>query len=444
MLGISGIGMSALAALLAQKNVSITGSDLQLGPTSVFLEKLGIPIQYGNQAQLPAQTEVVIHSLAVAENHPILQEARGKNIPLLTYPQAVGELTREYYTIAVCGTHGKSTITSLISKVLIENNFDPSVIVGTTLKELNGTNVRVGTSKFLVLEACEYKRAFLNYTPQMIVLQSLDPDHLDYYKNFDDYLSAFREFTRRLPDNGYFFGNSDDEDVGEIIKSLRKKGHKNVCSYGAKGDFYLKGNIIIDKNGEGVAELNLKIPGAHNRSNALAAFSICHALGIAPENIVRSLNNYEGAYRRFQKKGRRGKTEIIDDYGHHPAEIKATLQAAREAYPKAKICCVFQPHQYNRTKNLLKEFGAAFSDADLVIVPNIYEVRDSKEDVEGVSTELLVKEIEKNHTKAKDGGGLEKTAQWLKKNAEKFDLILTMGAGDVYKVADAILTEQYL
>lgn len=444
LVGIGGIGVSALAGVLHAQGKKLSGSDQEKNALTQHLEKLGVKIQIGTAStKLPPKTEVVIHSLAVPENHPALREARRQKIPVLSYPQAVGQLTRHFYTIAICGTHGKSTITALIAKALIENNFDPTVIVGTKLKELKNLNYRVGKSKILVLEACEYRRAFLNYSPRAIVLHTLDPDHLDYYKDFEDYLDAFREFTEKLPPDGYFFGNLDDDDVHEVIRTMQSKKFPsyNTFTYGAhyeNADFSLREKQIYHR-GIPVGELGLQIPGAHNRTNALSAFSVCSTLGTAPRNILKSLNDYQGAYRRFEQKGKFGKTILIDDYAHHPAEITATLQAAREMFPKKKICVVFQPHQYNRTKNLLKDFGTSFKQADEVIIPNIYEVRDSKSDVHAVSAQMLVDEIRKNKTPARLGHDLAGSIDYLRNHAKDFDVVITMGAGDVWKVSEALL-----
>lgn len=446
-IGVGGIGVSALARLLQEQGHTVTGSDTETSATTESLTTAGISVTIGHRREnLTAKGDLpnlVIHSLAIDASNPELKEARFKKIPVLSYPEAVGRLSENFYTIAICGTHGKSTITAMISKILIENNFDPTVIVGTKLKELKGENYRLGKSKILVLEACEYKRAFLNYHPKAIILHTLDPDHLDYYRDFNDYLQAFGEFANRLPVDGYFFANLDDEDVHQILQVLQNKKFPshNVFTYSsqyASSDFYLMGGKIIQRNAR-VGELNLKIPGQHNRSNALAAFALGAILGIKPADILKSLNHYEGAFRRFELKGKLGKTLFIDDYAHHPTEIKATLQAARERFPKEKICVVFQPHQYNRTKNLLKEFAASFQDADEVIISNIYEVRDRKEDMQAVSAEKLVQAIRKNHPHVQDGEGMEATGEWLKKHAKKFDVIFTMGAGDVWKIAEKLL-----
>ncbi|MBI4995208.1 UDP-N-acetylmuramate--L-alanine ligase [Candidatus Peregrinibacteria bacterium] len=442
--GIGGIGVSALAGILLRQGKCLSGSDMEASEITDKFKKQGVKIYIGHKKEnLAGSTELVIHSLAIPKTNPELIEAKKRHIPIFSYPQAVGQLTKQFWTLAVCGTHGKSTIAAMIAKILIENNFDPTVIVGTKLKELEGENFRLGKSKILVLEACEYMDAFLNYNPRAIILSTLDPDHLDYFKDFEDYKKSFRRFSEKLPSDGSFFGNLDDEDVHEIFQDLQRKKFPahNMFTYGIKyshSDFYLNGNQII-RRGVEEGQLNLKIPGEHNRSNALAAFAVCRILfGMAPKNILRSLNNYKGAFRRFEIKGKIGRTVIVDDYGHHPAEISATLQAVKEKFPDKKICVVFQPHQYSRTKKLFNEFGACFALADYVIIPNIYEARDKESDKKSVSSQQLVVEIKRHHKNAFFGNGLKKTTEYLKKNYKKFNVILTMGAGDVWKIAEGI------
>lgn len=441
--GIGGIGISALAGILASQGVTISGSDQETSKLTNKLEEYGIEVFEGHKASnLDRNIDLIIHSLAIPTTNPELAEAKRLKIPTLTYPEALGELTKNFYTIAICGTHGKSTTTALIAKTLIENNFDPTVIVGTKISELDGQNFRIGQSKILVVEACEYRRAFLNYSPKVIVMHTIEPDHMDYFKDFDDYALAFEQFAQKLPHDGYFFGNLDEEKVQQIIQTRLAKNFPpyNIFTYSknySRGDFFINGNEIHHKD-KLLGKLNMKIPGAHNRINALAAFAVCKTLGAPTKGIIHSLNNYKGAFRRFEIKGKIGKTTIIDDYAHHPTEIIATLAGAREVFPKKKICVVFQPHQYSRTKKLLDGFAKAFSDADMVIIPNIYEVRDSEEDKKGITAEHLVNELKKNHQNVLFGDGFEKTVEYLKKNSNKFDVIFTMGAGDVWKIGEQL------
>ncbi len=442
--GIGGIGVSALAQILHSHGKEISGSDQETSALTEIMSQDGIQILVGHSAEnLSKNTELVIHSLAIPDSNPELREARKLHIPILSYPQAVGKLTRQFYTIAISGTHGKSTVTAMITKVLIENGFDPNVIIGTKLSELGNNNFRVGSSKLLVLEACEYMRAFLNYHPRVSVIHTIDSDHLDYYKDFEDYKSAFLEFALKLPRDGHLIVNADDEDIHAIMQHMRKNKFPvyNTIMYGGEyvtADYNLKGDKIYKKN-EPVGTLHLSVPGAHNRSNALAAFAVCSFMGIAKKNILKSLNSYGGAFRRFEIKGKIGKTVIIDDYAHHPTEIRATLQAAREKFSKGKICAVFQPHQYSRTRQLLPEFATCFDDADCVIVPNIYAARDSAYDKASVSPQKLVDVISANHKNAHYGDGFDNTLAILRRSASKFTAIITMGAGDVWKIAESLL-----
>ena len=390
----------------------------------------------------------MIASLAVPATHPEKLAAQKLGIPVLSYPEAVGLLTKTHRTISVCGTHGKTTTTAMIAKTLTENNFDPTVLVGSDLHELGGTNFRIGKSKLLVLESCEYQKAFLNYAPSTIVLTTLDPDHLDYYKTFDAYLDAFKKFCSSLPHDGYLFANIDDENVHAVLKECQENGFPpyNTFTYSLENgnaDYYLKEEIVYHK-GMSCGKLELAVPGIHNRSNALAAFSVCHMMGVPADNIGSSLGTYNGAARRFELigtiKNAKHVTQVIDDYGHQPTEIKATLQAARERFgAKAKICVVFQPHQYSRTRFFFNEFVESFSQANTVLIPNIYEARDSQEDKAAISAEKLVAALNKAGTKAVYTLDFEKTVEYIRKNARAFDVVITMGAGDVWKVARNII-----
>lgn len=451
MIGILGSGMSGLAGILADRGVLVSGSDATFSPRTKGLEKKGVKMYEGiNPKKITSKSVCVIASLAVAEDHPEKVAARAMNIPILTYPEAVGILTRQLRTISICGTHGKTTTTAMIAKVLLENQFDPTVLVGSDLHELNGANYHSGSQNLFVLESCEYKKAFTNYNPSIILLNNLDPDHLDYFKNYENYLAAFKEFCARLPKDGYIFANIDDQDVHSVVQDMQKKGFPsyNTFTYSAKeyqtSDFYLKDSEIYQK-GVKVGDLSLSIPGAHNRANALGAFSVCRTLGIKADGIIRSLNNYKGAARRFELKGAfkdgSKKIEVIDDYGHHPEELKATLQATREKYgADAHICVVFQPHQYSRTRLLFNEFIESLQEANTVVIPNIYEARDSDEDKKEVSAQKLVDALNKAGTHAicteeLSQSSFKKTIEFIQVNAKNFDVIVTMGAGDVWKVA---------
>ncbi len=452
MIGILGSGMSGLAGILSARGIKVCGSDGGTSAKSVKLKKHGVKVFEGIDAKrISKDISAVVISLAIPAEHPERIAAEKMGIMVLTYPQAVGLLTKTLRTISICGTHGKTTTTAMITRSLIKNDFDPTVIVGSDLRELDEMNFRVGKSGLFVLESCEYKEAFLNYHPSIIVLNNLDPDHLDYFKTYDRYVEAFKKFCEKLPRDGYLFANIDDEDVHTIIQDLQKKGFPtyNTFTYSQQkysvSDFYLDGQTVYHR-GTKEAELNLSIPGAHNRCNALAAYSVCRTLGANASALTEALNGYAGAARRFELRGvvtiNKKKIEVIDDYGHHPEEIRATLQAAREKYGEtSKICVVFQPHQYSRTRLLFDDFVLSLGVADAVLIPNIYEARDSAADKKPVSAQKLVNALNKAGTAAIHTEDLEKTAAYLRKNGERFDAIICMGAGDVWKVATEVVNK---
>ncbi len=438
-IGIGGAGVSGLALLLKEMGHIVNGSD----PSgNLSLENKGITVHSQHSASNIKKADLVIYSQAIPENNPERKEAKRKRIPQISYPEAIGILTKTKKTIAICGTHGKTTTTALTAASFINTDQDPTIIVGSPLHELNGTNMRSGNGKYFIVEACEYRRAFLHYHPSMIIITNIDPDHFDYYKSEKDYLHAFQEFIENLARGGTLIANNDDRNIKKIFtKKYQAKLNENqqkIVWFGttSKADYLLKKEGIWHQ-GKKIATLRLKIPGEHNRQNALAVVAAAHQEKLNIKKVLKAINQYKGAKRRFEIKGKIGKAIVIDDYGHHPTEIKATLKAARERFgKKKKILCVFQPHQYSRTYHLLKEFGKAFKDANKVIIPNIFEARDSKKDKESISAEQLVQRIEKNKTSATYGEGLEKTAEKIKAITKNYDVIIAMGAGDVSKIFD--------
>ncbi len=437
-IGIGGSGMSGIARILSSMGISITGSDANDSSTLKKLRDNGIKCIIGHSAfNLPPDTDLVIYSPAIAKSNPERKEAARKWIKELSYPQALGLLTGKFKTVSVCGTHGKTTTTGLTASSFIINGKDPTVLVGSSLKELNGYNSRVGEGEWFILESCEYKRAFLNYSPYAVILTNIEADHLDYYKNIDDYESAFSEFIGKIKKGGILIACGDQDSVVKICINLN---HLDVRTYGVKesNDYVLNGDKIYH-HGELIASLDLKIPGVHNRLNATATIALSHTLGLDIGKSIMAVNGYMGAHRRFEIKGKMGKTLLIDDYAHHPTEIKATLKSLRERYgDKSKILCVFQPHQYSRTYKLLNDFAKAFGDADDVIIPNIFKVRDKVADISRINEEILVKEISVHHPSVIYGGGMDKTYKLIKKIHSRFDIIITLGAGDIDKLADRL------
>ena len=438
-IGIGGSGMSGLARILKKEGKKISGSDQDDTAILDSLRKEGIKVMIGHKPEnVPKGIQAVIYSPAVAENNPERIEANMLGIRQYSYPQAVGLLTKEKKTISVCGTHGKTTTTAMAAAVFINAKMDPSVIVGANIRELGNSNAHSGKGKYLIVESCEYKRGFLNFSPEVIIMTNVEADHLDYYKNLEDYKKAFLQFIGKLPENGLIVANIDDPNIRIILKGEHKV---KIIWFGTgkKADVRLEGKSIYIK-GKRTANLDLKIPGQHNFLNATAVIAICIELGIPLKKTISALETYRGASRRFEKIGFCGNAEVIDDYGHHPTEIRVTLRAAREKFGKnARILCIFQPHQYSRTLKLLKGFASAFGDADEVIIPNIFKVRDSAEDVKKISPVKLVETIGRNHKHVSYGGGFKRTIKDVRKRAGKYDAIIVMGAGDVYKIGEALI-----
>ena len=416
-IGIGGIGISGLAKIYLEQGHKISGSDLVYSDITQDLEKRGAKIKIGEHKKenLAKDADRVIYNLAIAEDNPELQEARRRGIACQTYPQALGELTKKHFTIAVSGTHGKTTTTGMIALMLLQNGFDPTVIIGSKLKELGNSNSRLGKSKYLVIEADEYKRAFLNYHPDIAVITNIEKDHLDYYKDLRDVQNAFSKFADLLPKDGVLIVN------------------KNIVSL--FHGFIVGGRRIINYGKESCQKLKkiLKVPGKHNIQNALAAFAVGKALGAKQEKILVSLASYRGAWRRFEIKYDKRVT-VIDDYGHHPTEIAATLSAAREKYPDRRIWCIFQPHQIARTEKLFVGFTKAFSDADKIIITRIFGVagRDSvNQQARVLPSQRIVESLKKQKINAVFLETFDEITDYLLRETQKGDVILVMGAGDI-------------
>ena len=431
--GIGGIGVSALAKYYLEKGCRISGSDLVSSEITEALKKLGAKIFTGKHKtkNLPKNANLVIYSPAVKPNNPELKEAKKLKIKCQSYPEALGELTKKYFTIAVSGTHGKSTTTAMIGLLLAKAGLDPTIIVGTKLKEFGDSNCRVGKSRYLVIEADEHMASFLNYWPKIIVLTTIEADHLDYYKNLKNILKTFQEYIKHLPKEGILVVNRDDKNIKKIISSLRINGSPtSIIFYSLK-----------QEETKTIRKI-LKIPGEHNVSNALAALTVTRALKIPDKISFKALSEYKGSWRRFEIKKIKCNEEraryitLVSDYGHHPTEIKVTLKAAREKFPKKKIWCVFQPHQYQRTFYLFKDFVKVFRQApvDKLIITDIYDVagRETLKIKKKVSSEKLVKKISKNKVIYLKK---EEILDYLKKNLRGGEVIMIMGAGDIYNLS---------
>jgi UDP-N-acetylmuramate--alanine ligase len=456
-IGIGGIGTSALAQYYLKKGAEISGSDLASSEITEMLKKKGAKIiinaKFKSQnaklqpkiQNLIKKTDLVIYSQAVPKNHPELRLAREFKVKCLSYPQALGELTKKYFTIAVCGTHGKSTTTAMISLILIKAGLNPTVILGTKLKEFGDSNFRMGgkpsknlklkikdeklTKGILVIEADEWHESFLNYWPNIIVLTNIEREHLDYYKNLKNLLGAFKKFIQCLPKNGFLIANKDDKNISNL-KSQISKSHLKIQNFG-----------IRQKEAKKLKNI-LKVPGKHNIYNALAALTCARVLGIPDKISFETLSEYKGAWRRLEErkikiKGK--KAILISDYAHHPTEIKITIEAIKEKYPKKKIWLIFQPHQYQRTHYLFKDFVEVLSKTKVerIIIPPIFEVagREIKGIKKRVSSQKLVEAINKKSKKEKAIflSNFKEIKSYIFSQYQG-DIIVIMGAGDIYKL----------
>jgi len=444
-IGIGGIGVSALAKYYLEKGCQISGSDLVSSEITKALKKLGAKIFIGRHKikNLPEDADLVIYSPAVSKDNPELKEAKKLKIKCLSYPEALGDLTKKYFTIAVSGTHGKSTTAAMIGLLLKKAGFDPTVIVGTKLKEFKNSNCRVGESKYLVIEADEWQASFLNYWPKIIVLTNIEKEHLDYYKNLNNILKTYKEYIGHLPKDGVLVVNKDDKNISKLKTQKPSKAKvKKRTKFSLLSKLQLKTqNYSLTQEEAKKLKKILKVPGEYNVSNALAALAVARVLKISDKISFKALSEYRGSWRRFEIKkfkipDSRFKILVISDYAHHPTEIKVTLKAAREKFPRKKIWCVFQPHQYQRTFYLFKDFVKVFSKApiDKLIITDIYDVagREKGETKEKISTKKLIKAINRPWAIYLPK---EEIVRYLKKNlAGSEKVVIIMGAGDIYKI----------
>jgi UDP-N-acetylmuramate--alanine ligase len=427
-IGIGGIGVSALARYYLAQEHEVSGSDLVSSEITKALEKLGAKIFIGKHKakNLPKDANLVIYSPAVQENNPELLKAKRYKLKAISYPQALGELTKNHFTIAVCGSHGKSTVAAMIGLILTKAKLDPTVILGTKLKEFGDSNCRVGKSEYLVIEADEYKESFLNYWPKIIVLLNIEYDHPDYFKNLNHYILAYKKFISHLPKDGILVANRDDKNISNLKSQISKLKIK-IQNYSLK-----------EKEGKKLKKI-LKIPGEFNVSNSLAALKVAKILKIPDKISFKVLSQFKGTWRRFDEKiARIPNTKylirIINDYAHHPTQVKVTLGATREKYKNKKIWCIFQPHQYQRTYYLFDDFVKVFKEhpVDKVIITDIYTVsgRESKEIMRKVNAQKLVEAIDKENVIYLPK---EKIINYLKKNLKGGEVVIIMGAGDIYE-----------
>jgi len=444
MAGIGGISMSGLAEILVNQGYTVTGSDIKSSSITQKLERLGIKITIGHQAENVAGADLLIYTAAVKPNNPELIAASQANIPCMDRATLLGEIMKKYpESIAVSGTHGKTTTTSMIAMIMLEEGLDPTIHVGGELKSIGGTT-RIGSGNCFIAEACEYTGSFLKLHPTLAVILNIEYDHADYYKDFGEVRNAFQKFANLVPQHGYLLVNGDDQAAAEILR----QAPCNRITFGIRSSecTWNAANITYDNHGcasytllymnKPVCDIKLKVPGLHNVSNSLAAIAACSIMGCSSASAAKALQKFSGTARRFELKGSGEGVTVMDDYAHHPTEVSATLKAASNC-GYSRIWCVFQPHTYTRTKFLMNEFSTAFEDADIVILSDIYAAREA--DTGEVNAAMMADRIAGTGKKVFYIKEFERIAEFLDKNAEPGDLIITMGAGDIYKVGEMFL-----
>lgn len=427
-IGAGGIGVSALVKYFLARGVPVSGSDIKETEITRELAALGAEIKIGpHKAQnIPSGTLRVIYTAAVQKENPEYREAKQRRIPAESYAEAVGELTKNYETITISGAHGKSTTTALSALVLEEGYCDPTVIIGTKVKEFGDSNFRKGMGPYLVLEADEWNKSFLNYSPKIAIITNIDAEHLDTYKNLDDVKKTFLLYLKKIPSDGVVIANWDDPNVKDVVWQSKKR----VIWYSQR-----------DRDAEEIKK-HLKIPGEHNLSNALAAARLGSSLGIPYPHILQALSGFRGVWRRFEYKGMdKNGASIISDYGHHPKEITATITAARERYPMRRIWCVYQPHQYQRLQYLWNDFKTAFDMADRVCLLPVYDVagRETRHAKDAVNSEKLIRELIGRGKRATYHRSFTAAKRAIAAESKQGDILLVMGAGDIYTIANELV-----
>lgn len=446
-MGIGGISMSGLAQILFKNNFTVTGSDSSPSALTRDLEKAGCVIYYSQvKENITDSIDVVVYTAAISDSNEELVAAKQRNIPVMTRAELLGQLMKNYQTaINVAGTHGKTTTTSMITEVLLNGELDPTISVGGILHSIGG-NIRIGESDIFVTEACEYTNSFLSFFPTMNIILNVKADHLDFFKDLDDIRHSFRLFCEKLPENGTLIINSDIDDYNYFCEGLGCK----IITFGsdACNSIFSAKDISYDKNGccsytllfnnKPAGTIHLSVQGEHNVYNSLAAVACGYELGLSFEAIAGGLSSFTGTDRRFQLKGSFNGVAVIDDYAHHPDEIAATLSSAQH-YPHNNIWTVFQPHTYSRTKALLHDFAVALSASDNIVLADIYAARET--DTLGISSANLMQEIENLGKKCYYLDSFEKIEDFLEKNCINGDLLITMGAGDVFKIGEALINQ---
>ncbi|WP_167955646.1 UDP-N-acetylmuramate--L-alanine ligase [Anaerosporobacter faecicola] len=447
-IGIGGISMSGFAELLHTAGFTISGSDSKKSKITEHLEAKGITILYGQKASnITPDIDLVVYTAAIHEDNPEMQAVLQHNIPRMDRAEMVGQVMLNYQNaIAISGTHGKTTTTSMLSQIFLEGNLDPTISVGGILKAIHG-NIRIGNSENFLIEACEYTNSFLKFNPKYSIILNIEEDHLDFFKDINDIRHSFHLFAKRLPDDGVLFINGEIENYEEITKDLACKvvtygidnGNPTAYTYSATNITFNEdgyGEYDLLHNGSFVDHITLGVVGIHNVSNSLPVIGLSIEQNIPMEAIKKGLTIFHGTERRFEYKGEVAGITIIDDYAHHPTEIKATLEAAKR-YPHKSTWCVFQPHTYTRTKAFLKEFAEALTLADKIVLTDIYAAREVN--TGEISARDLQAELQKLGKEVYYFPAFDEIENFLLQNCTNGDLLITMGAGDVVSIGESLL-----
>jgi UDP-N-acetylmuramate--alanine ligase len=439
-IGIGGCGMSGLARMLMDNGATVTGSEPKPNTVTFELTRRGAKISRDQLGELLSrEVDLVVRSAAVKDENPEMKAAKAYGLRAIKYAEMLGEVMAERFGVAVAGTHGKSTTTAMIAHALLQCGGDPSFVVGGTVPQLGGGS-RSGASDFFVAEACEFDRSFHHLHPQVALITNIEEDHLDCYKDIDEIVESFRHFAQLVPEDGLIIAGGKDPRVIKalagisapielcaleegFIWSTRRTGIEDGCY---RGEVFYKG--------ENVATIKLSVAGEHNLINATMAIAACHACGIEPSKAADAIGGFTGVDRRMTEVGRVNGAIVVDDYGHHPTEIRATLKAVREKYQPRRLLCVFQPHQHSRTRFLLEDFATSFAQADETIVPDIYFVRDSESEKQRVSAGDLVARVNQNGQKARHLPQFQAIIEYLRAEVGAGDVVLTMGAGNVWEI----------
>ncbi len=442
--GIGGIGMSGLARLMLHDKCEVTGSDQEDSVITEELRQLGADIRIGHSSDnLKPELDAVVISAAIKEDNCELICARQQGLRIYKYAEMLGAIMDHYDGIAVCGTHGKSTTSAWLAFVLNQAGLDPSFIIGADIPQLS-SNSGAGVGNFFIAEACEYDRSFLNLHPKIAVLLNIEADHLDYYSDEKEIVAAFTDFVKGSRDDGVIIANAMDSNVMEAAKKLKFSQRCVTFGIGADCDISAQNVQLVDgfyefdilHGQQCLGKTRISLPGEHNVLNALAVVASAIAAGVGSEIVIEHLGKFTGIDRRLMFKACVDGITILDDYAHHPTEIRASLKAIRQCYVPNRLWCVFQPHQYSRTRFLLDDFAESFKLADITIVPEIFFVRDTAESKQQVNAEMLVERVCSEGSEAIFIDDFAGICEYLEENVRCGDVVVTMGAGNIWKVAD--------